>query len=154
MKLLVLIALLLPFPALVTAGTLAPTKASDVLTLYASGSSTTNCPFDAEFVQQLGVDGNFAPFSAPPGFVFVVTDVELVIFAGTGSPGTSDGFVPFKSSTASFASYGAVYFTYDALGAGFVRQQITPTAVRGPICQGFSPTRGYSVLHGFVAKDK
>jgi hypothetical protein len=147
-----LLAALLIVPSLALAGTVAPIKPSDILTVYASPGTTTNCPFDAEFVTQVGIDGQSAPFSVPPGFVFVVTDVELAIFAGTGAPGHADGFVPFKSTAN--VSYGAVYFTYDALGAGFVRQQIMPTPVRGPICQGFSATHGYSVLHGFVAKDK
>jgi hypothetical protein len=144
---------LVAFPALASAGGFVAAKPSDVLTVLAGGS-TTDCPSpDVQFVVQVGADANPTAFSIPAGQVFVVTEAEITVYPGMLAANRGDGLVPFRSSNGSSPA-GAIPFVTDSTGAAFARAQITPTPIKGVICQGFSGTLGYAVLHGFLTKDR
>src|SRR4029077_7960818 len=62
---------------------LAPSKGSQLATIYATGT----CPMQgfnparsAVFTQMVRADGSVVPFVIPPKQIFVITDVTLTIF--------------------------------------------------------------------------
>jgi hypothetical protein len=68
----------------VQAATLAPTKPSQLVHLLASPNITgTICGGDPAFGMRVMTDGLLAPFSIPPGQVFVMTGIEWESYAGT-----------------------------------------------------------------------
>jgi hypothetical protein len=144
---------LVVFPALASAGGVVAAKPSEVLTVF-SGGSTADCPSpDVQFVSQVQGDGNQTAFSIPTGQVFVVTEAEIAVNPGILAANRADALVPFRPSTGTSPA-GAIPFVTDSTGAAFARAQITPTPIKGVICQGFSGTLGYAVLHGFLTKDR
>jgi hypothetical protein len=77
------------------AAALAPKKPSQVLTVFHDSVVDPECGSFPSFNTQVGSDGNSAPFSIPPGEIFVVTEVEVTVFSGFGAPGTQGQIIAF-----------------------------------------------------------
>jgi hypothetical protein len=145
--------------AVAQAGVLAPTKASQVLTVNASG--LTSCPSGGSsslaFDQVvLGDLSSFPAFTIPPGQVFVVTGLEWRII---GAPAGSTTGATLRLDGNS--TIGMVFF--DTMNAGpdggSGRAVAVPNVIVKPgitICLliGGNGSAMSGLLHGFFARDK
>lgn len=158
------------FPATpVSAGPLAPTKASQIVTAFASSVPDAVQPCfegasaDVYRVTSIGnPDGTGRPFAIPSKHVFVVTSFDYQVF-GTGTsrnilisvlavdpanPPTSIIGYPAFAITGAATDSGGSAFGNAQIPSGLV---IKPPAVP---CVGIPGDPALVVLHGFFAKDK
>src|SRR5262249_19343635 len=140
-------------PSVVQAGTLGPSKASQLVTLGTSGAS---CLSGLRKVDtRLNGDGTSAPFIIPPGMVLVITGAEWFTF---DLPGLGSGTEPFNINLEG-AGTATVHVTGGQFGvegeggsttfsSGIVVKPGTNICAR--LGSGNSP---FPVIHGFLAKD-
>ena len=150
---LALLFLLLPSPG--RAGTLAPKKPSDVLTLRSSGASCS-FPGTRKLDSRVLPDGTLVPYTIPDGQVLVVTGAEWTL--QDASPlGTIQLFLYTQSSGPS-----PVAFFTDGISTTDTfaqRSSIVPQAITRPsagLCAGANVVVDtlIPVVHGFLAKDR
>ena len=147
--------LFLLLPSHGRAGTLAPKKPSDVLTLRSSGAG---CPFPGtrKLDSRVLPDGTLVPYTIPDGQVLVVTGVEwslqdasplgsvqLFLYTQTSSPSPVAFFTDGISTTDTTA----------------YRTSVVPQAIARPaegLCAGANVVEDslLVVVHGFLAKDR
>jgi len=139
-----------------TAGPLAPTKASDLVTATKSGAAPA-CPVTGlEVDWRLLEDGTIAPFVVPPGQVFVLTGYEFHHNAALPNGSQVLGQVSIQTPTAvAFVSSTSVIMT-DFNGFSHV-QLPSGIAVKPPakVClTAGNPAQSDLTLHGFLVRDK
>ena len=137
------------------AGPLAPTKASDLRTVYGDTNSTP-CPASAGLTAvslQQNANGTTTPFAIPAKSVFVVTSFDVT---GSGTAGQ-------VSDVVLIAADGAGSFSFLAKCGGVAGSNgiasgscVTPigTAVKAGATLCFLPNTATVLVRGFIAKDK
>ena len=138
-----------------TAGGLAPSKASQLITV---ASSTSACNISGTFKvnTQQNPDGTTTPFSVPAGLVFVVTSYDWFL-ASSGSPGATVLLQLTVEAATSFSLVSAQIQKTDANGFAGGNVQLPPGFVVKSGANLCAATLGVSpavVVHGFLAKDK
>ena len=149
--------LLLLLPSHGRAGTLAPKKPSDVLTLRSSGAG---CPFPGtrKLDSRVLPDGTLVPYTIPDGQVLVVTGAEWSLQdASPRQLGSVQLFLYTQTSSPS-----PVAFFTDGISTtdtGAYRTSVVPQAITRPtegLCAGANVVEDtlLVVVHGFLAKDR
>lgn len=158
------VTLALAFASSSEAGALAPTKASQLLTIYASGSCAiggTAAGNSTAFSQIVRADGTVGAFTIPAKQVFVITEATLTTTAEPAGDamlsfvafGTASGGSPVAIRLETVASNGTVNSSF--LFPSGIALKGTATAC----AEMFNQTHGGSVFisataHGFFAPDK
>lgn len=158
------VALALAFVSSANAAPLAPTKASQLLTIYTAGG----CPIGGApagnsqgFSQMVRPDGTVGTFSIPAKQVFVITEATLTTTSEPAGDamltfiavGTASGGSPVSIRVETASANGAVTSTF--LFPSGITLKSTATAC----AEMFNQTHGGGVIvsataHGFFAPDK
>jgi hypothetical protein len=145
------------------AGPLAPTKASQVVTLTASGSAVCPLTPDGVVIDTLNKpDATMASFSIPPGSVLVITQVEMTTINTSAAGDQCE--VGLELQTANSLSFLADHNDLCNARGQIVGTQTFPTgAVVKPgsalcvvgfdLSHGFPLNAAVTVVHGFFAND-
>jgi hypothetical protein len=156
-----LIALLVLLAAPLHAGPLAPTRASQVVTLT---RTSTACGVPGSYeLQQILPDGSDAPFAIPANRVLVVTGYQVSQNgAGGALAGETVGFGLLAGSTnltfeTVVADANNAYSALRSLSPGIVVASGTPLCVVAQVVSNAfaGQSVGFSArVYGFIAKDK
>jgi hypothetical protein len=137
-----------------SAAALAPSKPSQIVTLFQSGAA---CPTLGFVIGRLAMsDGTLASFVIPPKQVLVVTGFEWHAENGAAGSGVS-AILSTQASGTPAIDYATSTTTFDSNGVA-VKNDVTPLIVIKPgrtIC--ISVTSGdfsSGFVHGFLAPDK
>jgi hypothetical protein len=166
---LIVVATLTISPAPVPAGTLAPTKASQLVTLLAPGGGTPCGAGQGQLVdQQIDPSGGNHTLQIPAGQVLIVTGGTILVdFGGAGNSvdflleefgGGGGGGNPVHVSSVVLGSNGTGHADF-VLDPGVVVRAISspPSPLQGLCADAYGANPGAAVtatLHGFMAKDK
>jgi hypothetical protein len=142
------------------AGPLAPTKASDTVTLL-GGFSSPAC-ISGSSAKQVDVrqksDGTTGPFTVPPKSVFVITSYEFITQSAIPSKNVVAGLAVADatltgSSIVNLAT--ALADSSGTAGGSVLLPSGFPVKSGARLCFQFVPdTNGSVTVHGFLAKDK
>ena len=134
-------------------GVVAPSKPSQVVTLFQSGSSS--CPTAGIATNRVAMsDGTLASFVIPSSQVLVVTGFE---WQASGVAGNGVTAILTTQASSAITSYATSTTTFDSAGVAF-KNDLTPMIVIKPgrtIC--IAVTSGSIVsafVHGFLAPDR
>jgi hypothetical protein len=133
-------------------GVVAPSRPSQVVTLFQSGSS---CPTAGIAIDRIAMsDGTTTSFVIPPNQVLVLSGFE---WQASGLPGNGVTAILSTQAASTVTSYATSTATLDSSGVAF-KNDITPMIVIKPgrtIC--ISVTSGSiasAFVHGFLAPDR
>ena len=139
------------------ASSVAPAKPSQIVALISSGGAPA-CPLAGKKIDsQIEPDGSFQPFSVPTGQVLVVTGFDWTV-DGLLASQTAKVALLLESASAADPVFqdGAIA---DFLGTAW-KGAAVPNVIVKPVpgavfcVSSAGGTLGYSVVHGFLTKDK
>ena len=133
-------------------GVVAPSKPSQVVTLFQSGSS---CPTAGIAINRVAMsDGTLASFVIPSNQVLVVTGFE---WQASGVAGSGVTAILTTQASSAITSYATSTTTFDSAGVAF-KNDMTPMIVIKPgrtVCIGVtSGSIASAFVHGFLAPDR
>ena len=136
---------------------LAPTKASQLVSLIAPADSHATCPSAGIPFEETGTNGLRTPFVIPPTMVLIVTSIHFEIFNGTPST-NANGTITSQAIGEDFrivVAVGAASLDARGNGGGAI---LIPTGVRVPagrtVCIQNAGGLTGGLLYGFLAADR
>jgi hypothetical protein len=139
-------------PAVVNAGALAPSRASDVVTLFTSGTACPSAGTLLDFRRQS--DGTDVAFTIPAGQVLVVTGMD---FASVGfSPSLNQIVTLSLASSATVITRAVALLDSSGSGAANVSTPLIAIKSGQQLCVSTNGVGNPAsiLVHGFLAKDK
>ena len=135
---------------------LAPSKASQLVSLLAPADAAQTCPSLGVPFQQVGTNGERTPFEIPPSMVLIITAIHFSVF--NGNPSTNSFATVSSEITGSEfrvpLAVGTALLDAGGEGGGMM---LIPNGVRVPagraICVSGSGLTG-ALLFGFLAPDE
>jgi hypothetical protein len=139
------------------ASSVAPAKPSQIVALISSGGAPA-CPLAGKKIDsQIEPDGSFQPFSVPTGQVLVVTGFDWTV-SGLLASQTAKVALLLESASAAEAVFqdGAIADFSGTAWKGAAVPNVIVKPVSGAVfcLSSAGGTLGYSVVHGFLTKDK